>query len=115
MRSSSIFSSLRVLAAVPLHAGPTGTRRRRRHPGEPLSPWESRPRMNYSVWATGSRLMSCGRTERTMEYYAERHYGCRVTEYGWRGHRLVVLENEVLRVGVVATKGADIVELRYKP
>ncbi len=51
----------------------------------------------------------------SMEYYAERHYGCRVTEYGWRGHRLVVLENEVLRVGVVATKGADIVELRYKP
>src|SRR5579859_6313694 len=50
-----------------------------------------------------------------MHYYSERHFGCRVTEYGWRGHRLIVLENEVLRVGVVATKGADIVELRYKP
>ena len=47
--------------------------------------------------------------------YAERHHGCRVTEYGWRGHHLVVLENDRLRVGVVASKGADIVELRYKP
>ena len=47
--------------------------------------------------------------------YAERHHGCRVNEFGWRGHRLVVLENEVLRVGVVATKGADVVELRHKP
>ena len=47
--------------------------------------------------------------------YAERHHGCRVNEYGWRGHRLVVLENELLRVGVVPSKGADVVELRYKP
>jgi galactose mutarotase-like enzyme len=47
--------------------------------------------------------------------YAERHHGCRVTEYGWRGHQLIVLENELLRVGVVPTKGADVVELRYKP
>jgi hypothetical protein len=47
--------------------------------------------------------------------YAGRHYGCRVEEYGWRGHRLIVLENESLRVGVVASKGADVVELRFKP
>ncbi|HET7771499.1 MAG TPA: aldose 1-epimerase [Chloroflexota bacterium] len=47
--------------------------------------------------------------------YAERHHGCRVEEFIWRGHQLVVLENELLRVGVVATKGADVVELRYKP
>lgn len=47
--------------------------------------------------------------------YDQRHHGCRVDEFSWRGHHLVVLENEVLRVGVVATKGADIVELRYKP
>lgn len=50
-----------------------------------------------------------------MHYDVDRHYGCRVTEYGWRGHRLIVLENELLRVGVVASKGADILELRYKP
>ena len=47
--------------------------------------------------------------------YAQRHHGCRVDEFLWRGHQLVVLENELLRVGVVATKGADVVELRYKP
>jgi galactose mutarotase-like enzyme len=47
--------------------------------------------------------------------YAERHHGCRVSECVWRGHQLVVLENELLRVGVVASKGADVVELRYKP
>ena len=37
------------------------------------------------------------------QLYSERHHGCRVAEYVWRGHRLVVLENETLRVGVVAT------------
>ena len=47
--------------------------------------------------------------------YEERHHGCRVNEFLWRGHHLVVLENELLRVGVIATKGADVVELRYKP
>jgi len=51
----------------------------------------------------------------TMRIHTERHHGCRVNEYVWRGHRLVVLENELLRVGVVASKGADVVELRYKP
>jgi galactose mutarotase-like enzyme len=50
-----------------------------------------------------------------MQLYSDRHFGCRVNEYGWRGHRLIVLENELLRVGVVASKGADILELRYKP
>jgi galactose mutarotase-like enzyme len=47
--------------------------------------------------------------------YAHRHHGCRVDEFTWRGHRLIVLENEVLRLGVVATRGADLVELRHKP
>ena len=47
--------------------------------------------------------------------YGVRHHGCRVQEFGWQGHRLVVLENELLRVSVLASKGADIVELRYKP
>ena len=49
------------------------------------------------------------------QLYAERQHGCRVTEYGWRSHRLVVLENALLRAGVVASKGADLVELHYKP
>ena len=47
--------------------------------------------------------------------YQTRHHGCRITEFLWQGHRLVVLENEVLRIGVLASKGADIIEYRYKP
>jgi hypothetical protein len=44
-----------------------------------------------------------------------RHHGCRIAEYQFKGHRLIVLENRVLRAAVLATKGADILELRYKP
>src|SRR5262249_38800137 len=47
--------------------------------------------------------------------YQTRHHGCRVTEFLWHGHRLIVLENEVLRISVLASKGADIIEYRYKP
>lgn len=47
--------------------------------------------------------------------YSTRHHGCRVAEFAWRGHRLIVLENRKLRIGVLASKGADIVEFRYKP
>lgn len=47
--------------------------------------------------------------------YQSRHHGCRVDEFRWRGHRLIVIENELLRVGVLPSKGADIIELRYKP
>jgi len=46
----------------------------------------------------------------------DRHYGCRVSdEYSYRGLRLAVLENEVLRVVAVLDKGTDIVEFRHKP
>ena len=38
-----------------------------------------------------------------------------MNEYGWQRQQLVVMENELLRVGVLASKGADIVEMRYKP
>lgn len=45
-----------------------------------------------------------------------RHFGCRVgSEYAWRGLRLLLMENELVRVAVLLDKGADIVELRYKP
>ena len=47
--------------------------------------------------------------------YAQRYHACRVNEYEWQRQQLIVLENELLRVGVLASKGADIVELRYKP
>ena len=47
--------------------------------------------------------------------YAARHHGCRISEFGWRGQRLIVLENQRIRIGILASKGADIVEFRYKP
>ena len=47
--------------------------------------------------------------------YGSRWHGCRAEEFLWRGHRLVVLENELVRVGVLASQGADILEFRYKP
>jgi galactose mutarotase-like enzyme len=47
--------------------------------------------------------------------HEDRQHNCRIHEYGWRGHQLAVMENEVIRVSVVPTKGADVVELRHKP
>jgi galactose mutarotase-like enzyme len=50
-----------------------------------------------------------------MPFYSRRWHGCRIDEFVWRGHRLIVMENELLRIGILPSKGADIVELRYKP
>jgi hypothetical protein len=44
-----------------------------------------------------------------------RNYGCRITEMAIEGHRCVTLENEKLRVTIIADKGADIYEFLYKP
>jgi hypothetical protein len=45
-----------------------------------------------------------------------RRFGCRVTDsYTYRGQRLVVLENELLRVAVLPEKGAEITAFHYKP
>jgi hypothetical protein len=45
-----------------------------------------------------------------------RNHGCRISD-AWTvdGMRTVILENELLRVVVVADKGTDITEFRYKP
>ncbi len=48
-------------------------------------------------------------------YTHERNFGCRLTEYVYRGLRTVTLENELLRVTVLADKGSDIFEFQYKP
>jgi hypothetical protein len=48
-------------------------------------------------------------------YTHERNFGCRVTEYVYRGLRTVTLENELLRVTTLADKGSDIFEFLYKP
>lgn len=50
-----------------------------------------------------------------MIYSHERNWGCRLSEYILRGLRAVVLENELLRVTVLADKGTDIYEFLYKP
>ncbi len=48
-------------------------------------------------------------------YQNNRNYGCRVTEFVYEGHRSVALENEKLRVTIIADKGTDIYEFLYKP
>ena len=48
-------------------------------------------------------------------YQHNRNYGCRITELVLEGHRCVALENEKLRVTIIADKGTDIYEFLYKP
>jgi hypothetical protein len=45
----------------------------------------------------------------------QRNWGARIREVVYQGMRMIVLENERLRIGVLAGKGTDIVELNYKP
>jgi hypothetical protein len=45
----------------------------------------------------------------------QRNWGARVREFEWLGVPAVALENELLRVGVLAGKGSDVFELLYKP
>ncbi len=48
-------------------------------------------------------------------YRPQRNWGTRILEYGYKGMRAVFLENEKLRVGVLADKGTDVIEFNYKP
>ena len=48
-------------------------------------------------------------------YTHERNYGCRLTEYIYRGLRTVTLENEIIRVTILVDKGTDIFEFLHKP
>ena len=48
-------------------------------------------------------------------YFHERNFGCQVNEVVWRGLRTVTLENEPLRITVLADKGTGIVEFLHKP
>ena len=48
-------------------------------------------------------------------YTHERNFGCRLMEYTYRGLRTLTLENELLRVSILADKGTDIFEFNYKP
>ncbi len=45
-----------------------------------------------------------------------RHFGCRITDdLTYKGYRTIFLENELLRVGVLLDKGADIFQFVHKP
>lgn len=50
-----------------------------------------------------------------MKLYGNRYHGCRINEYQWRGQSLVIMENELLRITILVSKGADILEFRHKP
>ncbi len=50
-----------------------------------------------------------------MRYRPQRNWGARVSEYRYKGMKAVFLENELLRVGVLADKGTDVFEFNYKP
>ena len=45
----------------------------------------------------------------------QRNYGCRIREYIYRDLKTLVMENELLRICILADKGTDIVEFLYKP
>ncbi|UCF98922.1 MAG: DUF4432 family protein [Spirochaetaceae bacterium] len=45
----------------------------------------------------------------------QRNYGCRIREYLYRDLKTVVMENELLRISILADKGTDIIEFLYKP
>lgn len=48
-------------------------------------------------------------------YRPQRNWGARILEHTVNGMRLVILENELLRVGILAGKGTDMLEINYKP
>ncbi len=50
-----------------------------------------------------------------MDYSSERNYGCRILEYTHRGYKFISMENEKLKVTIIADKGSDIYEVIYKP
>jgi hypothetical protein len=50
-----------------------------------------------------------------MPAYPDRNWGCRIRETLFRGLRTVSLENELLRILILADKGTDIYEFLYKP
>ncbi len=47
---------------------------------------------------------------------SRRNHGCRLSdEYTYKGLRVLVMENEKLRVSILLDKGTDIFEFLYKP
>src|SRR5437762_12856774 len=49
-------------------------------------------------------------------YSHGRKGGCRISlDYTYKGMRVAFLENELLEVGILVDKGADVFQFRYKP
>ncbi len=49
-------------------------------------------------------------------YNVDRNFGCRISdEWTLKGLKTVVMENEFLRISILADKGSDIYEFLYKP
>jgi len=48
-------------------------------------------------------------------YTHERNFGCRFYEVTYKGLKTIFLENEKIRVGILADEGTDIFEFLYKP
>ena len=48
-------------------------------------------------------------------YRPQRNWGTRVREVTYKGMQLIELENESLRIGVLAGKGTDVIEFNFKP
>ena len=44
-----------------------------------------------------------------------RNHNCRIKAYSFQGQRILFLENEFVRIGVLVDKGADIFEFLHKP
>jgi|GEM_PF-3687144 len=42
--------------------------------------------------------------------HSGRHFGCQLHEVQYKGMRLLTLENDLIRVGLLLDKGTDIVE-----
>lgn len=51
----------------------------------------------------------------TERYRRQRNWGARILEYTYQGMRVVFLENEQLRIGILVDKGTDLFEFAYKP
>jgi hypothetical protein len=51
-----------------------------------------------------------------MHYQTERNYSCRVSDdWEYRGNKVAIIENELIRVMVLVDKGADIYSFVHKP
>lgn len=50
-----------------------------------------------------------------MDYSSDRNFGCRILEFKHRGLNCLSMENELIKIVITADRGADILELTYKP